>query len=174
MSILGGRPCPCSTSSPGSSWNLDKTVVRAPTDGYVTNLALRKGARVANLPLSPVMAFIDTSDTILGVEIAQIDARYIEPGQDVEVTFKYMPGHVYTGKVAAVLQAVASGQVQTSGLAVAPSKVESVPFGVRVVLDDKEFAKRLPPAAPGRQRSSPAISRSLTSSARSCYGKSPS
>ena len=41
----------------GAQWNLDKTTVRAPTDGYVTNLALRKGARVANLPLSPVMAF---------------------------------------------------------------------------------------------------------------------
>ena len=35
----------------GAKWNLDKTVVRAPADGYVTNLALRKGARVANLPL---------------------------------------------------------------------------------------------------------------------------
>ena len=45
----------------GAKWNLDKTTVRAPADGYVTNLALRKGARVANLPLSPVMAFIDTS-----------------------------------------------------------------------------------------------------------------
>ena len=30
----------------GAQWDLDKTVVRAPTDGYVTNLALRKGARV--------------------------------------------------------------------------------------------------------------------------------
>lgn len=30
----------------GAQWNLDKTVVRAPADGYVTNLALRKGARV--------------------------------------------------------------------------------------------------------------------------------
>ena len=49
-----------------AQWNLDKTVVHAPADGYVTNLALRKGARVANLPLAPVMAFIDTSDTILG------------------------------------------------------------------------------------------------------------
>ncbi len=46
----------------GAQWNLDKTIVRAPADGYVTNLALRKGARVANLPLSPVMAFIDTSE----------------------------------------------------------------------------------------------------------------
>jgi len=37
----------------GAQWNLDKTVVQAPADGYVTNLALRKGARVANLPLAP-------------------------------------------------------------------------------------------------------------------------
>ena len=67
-------------------------MVRAPADGYVTNLALRKGARVANLPLSPVMAFIDTSETIVGVEIKQIDARYIAAGQPVEVTFKFLPG----------------------------------------------------------------------------------
>ena len=114
---------PRSTSSPaqleGAQWNLDKTIVRAPADGYVTNLALRKGARVANLPLSPVMAFIDTSNTIIGVEINQIDARYVAPGQEVEVTFKFAPGQIYTGKVESVLQAIATGQTQTSGTAVA-------------------------------------------------------
>jgi RND family efflux transporter MFP subunit len=98
-----------------AKWTLDKTVVRAPVDGYVTNVALRKGARVANLPLSPVMAFIDTSETIVGVEVPQINARYIAPGQPVELTFKFMPGKVYTGKVEAVLQAIATGQTQTSG-----------------------------------------------------------
>ena len=97
----------------GAQWNLDKTTVRAPADGYVTNLALRKGARVANLPLAPVMAFIDTSNTLIGVELAQIDARYVAPGQAVEVTFKYLPGRVFTGKVETVLQAIATGQVQT-------------------------------------------------------------
>ena len=81
-----------------AQWNLDKTVVHAPADGYVTNLALRKGARVANLPLSPVMAFIDTSDTLIAAEIAQIDARYIAPGQEVEVTFKFMPGRGLSGQ----------------------------------------------------------------------------
>jgi multidrug resistance efflux pump len=133
----------------GAKWNLDKTVVRAPADGYVTNLALRKGARVANLPLSPVMAFIDTSETIIGVEIAQIDARYIEPGQPVEVTFKFMPGAVYTGKVESVIQAIASGQTQTSGTAVMPKAVQSEPFVVRVKLDDQEFAQRLPAGSTG-------------------------
>jgi len=133
----------------GAQWNLDKTVVRAPTDGYVTNLALRKGARVATLPLSPVMAFIDTADTIIGVEISQIDARYLEVGQPVEMTFKYAPGKVFGGKVESILQAVATGQAQVSGLAILPKEIQSSPFVVRVKLDDAEFADRLPAGSTG-------------------------
>ena len=132
-----------------AQWNLDKTVVRAPGEGYVTNLALRKGARVANLPLSPVMAFIDTSNTIIGVEINQIDARYVATGQEVEVAFKFAPGKVYGGKVESVLQAIATGQSQTSGTAVTPRDIEAAPFIVRVKLDDAGFADRLPAGSAG-------------------------
>lgn len=133
----------------GAQWNLDKTVVRAPADGYVTNLALRAGARVTNLPLAPVMAFIDTSDTIVGVEIQQIDARYIAANQPVEITFKFMPGRVYPGRVLTVLQAISTGQVQASGLATTPKQVQSAPFVVRVVLDDQAFARTLPAGSTG-------------------------
>ena len=133
----------------GAQWNLDKTVVRAPADGYVTNLALRKGARVANLPLSPVMAFIDTSSTIIGVEINQNDARYTAPGQEAEVTFKFAPGQIYKGKVESVLQAIATGQTQTSGTAVAPKAIEAAPFVVRVKLDDADVARNLPAGSTG-------------------------
>jgi len=133
----------------GAKWNLDKTVVRAPADGYVTNVALRKGARVANLPLSPVMAFIDTSDTLIGVEISQNDARYIAPGQSSELTFKLRPGVIYTGRVESVLQAISTGQTQTSGLAVTPKGVQSMPFVVRVKLDDEDVSKRLPAGSAG-------------------------
>jgi multidrug resistance efflux pump len=131
----------------GAKWNLDKTTVRAPTDGYVTNLALRKGAHVGTL--APVMAFIDTADTIFGAEIAQIYARYIEVGQPVEITFKIFPGRIYTGRVETVLQAIASGQTQTGGLAVAPTEVQSAPFVVRIKLDDPEVAHRLPAGSTG-------------------------
>jgi multidrug resistance efflux pump len=133
----------------GAQWNLDKTTVRAPADGYITNLALRKGARVANLPLSPVMAFIDTSGSIIGVEIAQIDARYIEPGQPAEVTFKFKPGQVYSGKVESILQAIATGQLQTSGLAVTPKSESSPPFVVRIKLDDADIVRKLPAGSSG-------------------------
>ena len=133
----------------GAQWNLDKTVVRAPTDGYVTNLALRKGARVGNLPMAPVMAFIDTSDTVIGVEVAQNDSRFIEPGQAVEIAFKFLPGRIQTGRVEAVLQAVSTGQVQASGLAVTPGPIQAVPFVVRVKLDDPALLQSLPAGSVG-------------------------
>ncbi|MEJ0076944.1 MAG: efflux RND transporter periplasmic adaptor subunit [Alphaproteobacteria bacterium] len=131
----------------GAQWNLDKTTVRAPADGYVTNLGLRTGARVT--AQSPVMAFIDTADTIVGAEIPQINARYVAVGQPVEVTFKVFPGEVFTGRVEAVLQAIASGQTQTSGTAVAPSGVTSAPFIVRFKLDDPKLNERLPAGSTG-------------------------
>lgn len=130
-------------------WNLDKTVVRAPAAGYATNVALRKGARVGNLSASPAMAFIDTSETDVAIEIDQIDARYVVPGQNVEIAFKFAPGRILTGKVESILQAVATGQTQVSGQAVMPKAIETVPFVVRVTLDDGEAAKTLPAGATG-------------------------
>jgi len=131
----------------GAKWNLEKTTVVAPADGYVTNLTLRKGARVTGQ--SPVMAFIDTSEVLLGAEIAQVDARYIETGQKAEVTFKTFPGQVYTGRVETVLQAIATGQAAVSGLAVTPSEIQSAPFVVRIKLDDSALAARLPAGSTG-------------------------
>lgn len=131
----------------GARWNLDKTTVRAPANGYVTNLALRKGARVT--AQAPVMAFIDTADTLFGAEIPQVYARFIEAGQPIEVTFKAYPGMVYTARVQAVLQAIATGQAQPGGLAVAPSEIPSAPFVVRFTLDDEALSRRLPAGSTG-------------------------
>jgi multidrug resistance efflux pump len=105
-----------------AKWNLDKTTVRAPADGYVTNVALRKGARYA---------------------------RYVRPGQVVEVTFKFMPGQIYAGKVETVLQAIATGQVAASGAAAAPKAIQAAPFVARVALDDALFARALPAGSVG-------------------------
>jgi multidrug resistance efflux pump len=123
----------------GAKWDLDKTVVRAPADGFVTNLALRKGARFAPLPLSPVMTFIDTSDTIVGVVSHQISARFIAPGQKVELSSNSRQAKIYTGRVEAILQPIAPGQIQASGLAIEPQGVQAAPadcarrYGVCVI-----------------------------------------
>lgn len=130
-----------------AKWDLDKTVVRAPAAGYVTNLGLQKGARVSTM--TPVLAFIDTSSTLAVVEIQQIDARYVAPGQPVEIAFKFLPGRIVTGKVEAVLQAISTGQAQATGLAVTPKGAQAAPFVVRVALDDAATARSLPAGSVG-------------------------
>src|SRR5260370_29222098 len=129
-----------------AKWNLDKTTVRAPADGYATNVALRKGARVAS---SPVMAFIDTSQTLVGVEISQNDARYVAAGQPVEITFKFEPRILRTCKVETVFHAISTGQAPVSRPAVAPTEIQSASFVIRVKLDDGDLAKRLPAGSTG-------------------------
>lgn len=124
-----------------AKWNLDQTVVRAPSDGYVTNVALRPGQRVGNLPANQNMAFIDTSEVILAAQVLQNFSRYIEPGQEAEVTFKSRPGKVYPAKVMYVLPATAQGQLTRSGRAVAPRSNAPAPFVVRLQMDDPEITK---------------------------------
>jgi multidrug resistance efflux pump len=95
------------------------------------------------------MAFIDTSETTVGVEIQQIYTRYIEPGQDVEITFKFFPGQVFNGKVVAVLQSISGGQVMATGTAVTTRQIATAPFAVRVKLDDDKLAASLPAGTAG-------------------------
>lgn len=132
-----------------AKWNLDKTTVRAPSEGFVTNVGLRKGARVAAFPVNAVMAFIETEDTAVGVQVQQIYARHILPGQPVELAFKFLPGRIYTGRVVALLPATALGQQQTSGTAARPLNIQPAPFAVRIELDDRSIADRLPAGATG-------------------------
>lgn len=48
-----------------------------------------------------------------------------------------------------MLQAIASGQVQLGGLAVAPSEIQAAPFVVRITLDDQNVARHLPTGSTG-------------------------
>lgn len=131
-------------------WQLDNTTVRAPTDGFATAIALRLGARVATLPLSPAMAFIDTSETLVAVQVAQAYVRHINVGDAAEITFKALSGHVYRASVEQVLPAISEGQVTVSGLAATPRQLAPKPFVVRLILDNPNAIKGLPAGAFGQ------------------------
>jgi multidrug resistance efflux pump len=73
----------------------------------------------------------------------------VKTGQRVEVTFKFLPGAIHTGKVETVFQAISSGQTQVSGSAVAPTTLHAAPFVVRVKLDNDTLAKSLPAGSVG-------------------------
>lgn len=129
-----------------ANWNLKNTTVRAPANGFVTNVALRKGAKVTG---APVMAFVDTSMTGIAVEVAQSNARYIKPGQTVELALKYDPGTIHTGKVHSILQATSNGQVAPTGTAATPIQISAAPLVVVVDIDDQSFAQSLPMGGTG-------------------------
>ncbi|HEB82751.1 MAG TPA: HlyD family secretion protein [Gammaproteobacteria bacterium] len=128
----------------GALYDLEQTTVRAPGDGYVTNVeALRPGARVIAVPFQQTMTFIDGRERVVAAQINQIYMRYIEPGQKAEVAFKIFPGRVFNATVEAIIPGTALGQVGPTGIL--PSAVEEVhaPRFVRLRLDDPEVANRL-------------------------------
>ena len=132
-----------------AEWNLEETVVRAPSDGFVTFLALRPGQRVTSLPLAPVMTYIDTERKIVAAQINQIHLRYVEVGQPVEIAFKVRPGRIFTGKVFAILEATAASQALAGGTIPQATAVQAEPFFVRIELDENLELASLPPGAAG-------------------------
>lgn len=130
-------------------FNLENTVVRAPSDGYVTNVSLRVGARVAAFPLASVMAFIETGEPILLMQIFQKDLRYIEAGQPAEIALKMYPGRVYNARVERIIPASALGTMAPSGFAAAPQQVIHAPMWVRLELEDASILPGLRVGATG-------------------------
>jgi multidrug resistance efflux pump len=98
-----------------AQYNLDQTIVRAPTDGYVIQQTLRPGMRAASLPLRPVMIFVHDEDHYYVGWFRQNSLLRLEVGYEAEVAFDGLPGKVFAGEVAKVLPVLSEGQVQASG-----------------------------------------------------------
>ncbi|GAA5316054.1 MAG: hypothetical protein AseanaTS_12590 [Candidatus Pelagadaptatus aseana] len=131
-----------------AEYNLRETKVKAPTDGYITNLALRKGARVGRLAVSRFMTLVE-DDRLIAAQIPQAYLRHVKAGQQVEVTFKMFPGKVHSATVDYVVMASATGQLSTSGNMVAPRETPAVPYAVVLKLNDESLLQSLPAGAIG-------------------------
>lgn len=132
-----------------AEWRLAQTTVRAPSDGFVTALALRPGQRVTTLPLQPAMIFVESSRNLIVVQIAQIYHRHLKLGQPAELAFKTRPGQLLFGKVDGLVQVSSQGQFVTSGVVPPPQQVQAEPFFVRIKVDDEKAATALPAGTVG-------------------------
>jgi multidrug resistance efflux pump len=120
-----------------AEYDLDQTIVRAPSDGIVVGVSLRPGQRVGSLPMRSWMSFVPSEATRLGVGIPQYAMRHVKSGQTAEVTLKLYPGRVFSATVDEVAAVSALGQLQPSGnvMAAPGTKQGAVPFGARLKLD---------------------------------------
>ena len=98
-----------------SEYDLERTTVRAPGPGFVTQLALRPGMYVIPAPLRPVMVFVHDDDRTLAAGFQQNALQRVRPGDEAEVAFDAVPGKIFKGKVERVLDAIATGQFQATG-----------------------------------------------------------
>ncbi|MGI9401000.1 MAG: HlyD family secretion protein [Rhizobiaceae bacterium] len=130
-------------------WDLEQTSVLAPSEGYVTNLALTVGQRVTNLPLAPAMVFVDTSEKIIVAEINQNQLRHVKADQSAEIAFKALPGKVVPAKVETVLQIASQGQAIVSGNLLTAGTITAEPFMIRIVLDNPEDSSVMTPGNAG-------------------------
>lgn len=99
-----------------AEFNLEQTVVRAPSDGFVVSLTLQRGQRVANLPLRSWMAFVPFEQRRLVVAIPQSRLRFVRQNQNAEVTFAHFPGQVFDAVVDEVIPINAAAQVPPNGV----------------------------------------------------------
>jgi multidrug resistance efflux pump len=101
-----------------AQFDLDQIITRAPGNGFVTQLALRPGMYVVPIPLRPAMVFVNTDkrDQELTGAFQQNALQRVKAGDEAEVAFDAVPGRVFKGKVRIVLDAIAAGQLQPTGV----------------------------------------------------------
>ena len=123
-------------------YDLERTVVRAPTGGYVTQLLLRPGMMAVTLPLRPTMVFVHDEEAPIIAAFRQNSALRLRAGYEAEIVFPSIPGRVFHGEVVQVLPNLAEGQLQTSGSLIGTQAFQSigrVPVQIRVTDDLSEF-----------------------------------
>ncbi len=97
-----------------AKFNLESTIVTAPTDGFVTHVRLRPGMMAVPLPLAPIMTFVHTDQPIFVAGFTQQPMQNIKVGNDAEILFPGIPGRVFKGKVSKILDVIAEGQLAPS------------------------------------------------------------
>ncbi|MDN6858927.1 biotin/lipoyl-binding protein [Pseudomonas sp. CAN2814] len=125
-----------------AQFNLDNTVVRAPSRGFVSHVSLRPGMMASRLPLRPSMVFVPDEGPYFTAWMRQNSQLRLTTGDEAEVAFDGIPGKVFSGTVDKVLPVIGEGQVQPSGTLI--SYTGSPPPGrvpVVIKITDPDYAQ---------------------------------
>lgn len=92
-----------------AKYNLDQMVIRAPSNGYVTQVLIRPGTYAAALPLRPVMVFIPEQKRQIIAQFRQNSLLRLKTGDEAEIVFNALPGQIFRGKLFRILPVVPGG-----------------------------------------------------------------
>jgi multidrug resistance efflux pump len=96
-----------------AKFDLDSCTVRAPSNGFVTQVRVRPGQMAVPIPALPVMTFVNTDSTAFIAGFSQEPLLNIKPGNLAEVIFPSIPGRSFQAHVVEVLPTMAEGEITT-------------------------------------------------------------
>lgn len=101
-----------------AKFDLEQTVTKAPGPGFVTQVGLRPGMYTMPVPLRPAMVFVNTgpNDSVLTAAFQQNSLQRVKAGDEAEVAYDAVPGRVFKARVRHVVDAIADGQLQPTGM----------------------------------------------------------
>ena len=118
-------------------YHLEHTTVRAPTDGYVSNLQLHPGGFVRLK--TPIMTFISSEEHWIVAKTLQNGIQRVAPGDAAEVAFAMYPGKVFDAEVVSVVWANGNAQGVPSGVLPPEAQVHpGMEFFVRLRMTEKD------------------------------------
>lgn len=137
-----------------AKYNLDETIMLAPTDGWVTQMALHPGMMLMPMPLRPAMVFVHDEEYFYVAWFRQNSTLRLQSGYEAEVAFDSIPGKVFSGEVDKVIAVIAQGEFQARG-SLLSSEVERYPGRVPVIIkitdsDFEKYKKLIPGGAFGQ------------------------
>lgn len=97
-----------------SQLNLEYSMVKAPTQGVVTNMKLAIGQYVA--PGNPALTFIDTRGAWVSIDLRENQLGNVDIDDEVDVTFDAAPGQVFKGVVRSIAWGIDPGKTTANGL----------------------------------------------------------
>jgi RND family efflux transporter MFP subunit len=92
-------------------FDLDSTEMRAPSDGFVTQLTLVEGMMAGISVMSATMSFFPAQDVQLIGWFRQNSLLRLTAGSEAEVAFDGFPGQIFRGKVDRIIPAIGEGQL---------------------------------------------------------------
>lgn len=113
-----------------------QTVLRAPFDGIVADVAVEVGEWTTPsppaVPVPPVLDIIDPTSLYVSAPMDEVDSARIHPGQPVRITIDAWPGRRFQGHVTRIAPFVADREEQNRTVDIEVS-LEDVPADVRLL-----------------------------------------
>lgn len=127
-----------------ASLDLTWTEVKAPTQGWITNLTLRVGDNIA--ANQPLFALVSDHEFWIDANFKETELEHIRPGQQATIQVDTYPHHPFTG----VIESISSGA--GSAFSLLPPQnatgnwvkiTQRVPVRVRVLHPDNRYPLRI-------------------------------